>query len=312
MPGAIHALAAFGLYSSHDAVVKSLGSSYTPFQILFFSVLLGFPLITLILMRDTSGGNLRPKHPWWSLLRAAAAVTTGICAFHAFSTLPLAQAYAIIFATPLLITILAIPVLGERVRIRRWIAVLVGLAGVLIVLQPGRADITLGHLAALGAAVGASCAAVVVRKIGQEERPVVLMLYPMVAIFILTALLQPFVYRPVPFGDFLKMGLVSVLGLCGALALIGAYRRSEAGIVAPMQYSQILWATLYGAVFFGETPDMHTVAGSAVIIASGLYILLRESRRPDSSSQPNLSTQGRVETGVQPRASVLLRFFRRR
>ena len=137
LSGALFALAAFGLFATHDVVVKTLGAYYAPFQIIFFSVLFSFPLATLMLMRDPTSGHLRPVHPWWTALRTAAAVLTGFSAFYAFSVLPLAQVYAILFSAPLLITVLAIPVLGERVGLHRWAAVCVGLAGVNRTHRPG-------------------------------------------------------------------------------------------------------------------------------------------------------------------------------
>ena len=126
--GAAFALVAFGIYSTHDVVVKFLGGVYSPFQIVFFSNLFGFPIVTIMLMRDATDGNLRPRHPWWTLLRTAAAVLSTALVFYAFWVLPLAQTYAIVFAAPLLITILAIPILGETVGWHRWMAVLAGLS----------------------------------------------------------------------------------------------------------------------------------------------------------------------------------------
>ena len=95
--GALLALLTFGVYSTHDVIVKFLGADYSPFQIVFFSVLLSFPLVSLMLIRDTTPGHLRPIHPWWTALRTLSAVITGVAAFYAFSVLPLAETYAIIF-----------------------------------------------------------------------------------------------------------------------------------------------------------------------------------------------------------------------
>ncbi len=120
---------------------------------LFFAVLFSFPLVTIVIMHDTTVANLRPKHPWWVLVRTVSGTIVGFCAFYAFTHLPLAETYSILFITPLLITMLSIPLLGETVRLRRWAAVIVGLVGVMIVLQPGQAHLGLGHLAALTAAV---------------------------------------------------------------------------------------------------------------------------------------------------------------
>ena len=297
--GALLGLAAFGIFAAHDAIIKGLGGTYSPFQIVFFSVLFSFPLTTIYLMRDLSEGNLIPHHPWWILSRTAAVVGTAVGAFYAFSVLPLTQVYAILFASPLLITVLSIPILGETVRLRRWAAVGAGLAGVLIVLRPGTVELGLGHAAALLAAVGAAYGAVVVRRIGREERPVVLMLYPMVANFVLMACLMPLVYEPMPLGDLAAMAAVAGLAFCATLAVILAYRVGDSSVVAPMQYSQIVWATLYGAVFFDETPDRYTVLGAAVVIGSGLYILFREARV--SAVAPVLSGRGRIDTGTTPR-----------
>jgi S-adenosylmethionine uptake transporter len=309
--GALFALAAFAVYSGHDVVVKFLGGSYAPFQILFFSTLFGFPIVTVMLMRDREDANLIPRHPWWTLLRTLAAVITTSSAFYAFSALPMAQTYAIIFAAPLLITILAIPILGERVGWRRSLAVGVGLVGVLVVLRPGSTTLTSGHAAALCAAVFSAVASVVVRKIGNDERSAVLLLYPMMANFLLMALLMPFVYQPMAALHLGAVGLIAVLGFAGALLHIAAYRTGSAVVVAPMQYSQILWAALWGAAFFDETPDRATAIGAAVIIASGIYVVFREDRSDAFSTRPVLHTRTRYVSGIYPRIGTLLRHLRK-
>lgn len=301
--GALLALLAFGIFSTHDIIVKWLGASYAPFQIVFFSVLFGFPLVILMLIRDAKPGHLRPVHPWWTLLRTAAAVLTGASAFYAFSVLPLAQVYAIIFASPLIITLLSIPILGETVRLRRWMAVLVGLCGVLVVLRPGATELTLGHFAALMTAIGGAFASIIVRKIGQDERSVVLLLYPMLANLVLMACLLPFVYEPMPLNHLGGVALMAGMAFVASAIVILAYKTGEAVIVAPMQYSQILWAVLYGWLFFDELPDGPTFIGASIIIASGVYIVLREGRLSTSNNQPVLRNRSRVETGTVPRVS---------
>lgn len=306
LKAALMALTAFGLFASHDVLIKVLGGGYSPVQIVFFSVLFSFPLAMLYLLRDATPGTLIPVHPWWMAARTVAAVITGFCAFYAFSVLPLAQVYAILFASPLLITVLAIPILGEQVKMRRWIAVAVGLTGVLVVLRPGQAELELGHLAALVSAICGSFASIIVRKIGREERSVVIMLYPMMANFVVMAALLPLVYQPLPLADLGKLGIIAVLAWTAGRFLIAAYNNGEAVIVAPMQYSQILWATMYGLLFFDEQPDRNTIIGSAIIIASGLFIVLRESRS-EASEQPVLRTRSRPETGTTPRVSPFLR-----
>ncbi|KIT15297.1 DMT family transporter [Jannaschia aquimarina] len=305
LSGILMALAAFALFSTHDVVVKMLGGSYAVFQVVFFSVLLTFPMTVVILLSSDATGNLRPRHPRWSMARTAAAVTTGLCVFYAFSTLPLAQVYAIIFAMPLIITVLSIPILGEKVGPHRWGAVVVGLAGVLIVLRPGSAPLEWGHLAALCGAFTGAFASVVVRRIGREERTMVLLLYPMVASFLVMAGTLPFVYRPVPLPDLGLWALMAVCALAASLLMIGAYRRADAVLVAPMQYSQIIWAAIFGWVFFDETVDLWTGVGAGVIVASGLYIVFREGRGA-SQQTPVLRTRTRAETATSPRVGPML------
>lgn len=304
--GAVTALAAMGIFATHDVVVKTLGASYSAFQIVFFAALLSFPIITVILLSDAREASLMPRHPWWVLLRTLCTTVTGVAAFYAFTTLPLAQVYVILFASPLIITILAIPILGEKVRFRRWAAVIAGLVGVLIVMRPGQADLSLGHLSALAAAVCGATASVIVRKIGNEERTVVLLLFPMVGSVLAMGIALPFVYRPMPVEHFGLMGVIAIFGLVGSFLVILAYRAGEAVIVAPMQYSQILWATGYGYFLFSETPDRATLLGAGIIIASGIYIVFRESRAGTSTHRPVLETRGRPET-LAPRASLLQR-----
>jgi len=309
--GALLALIAFAVFATHDVFVKILGAVYSPVQIVFFSVLFSFPLATIVLMRDAKPGTLLPRHPWWMALRTLAAVTTAISAFYAFTVLPLAQTYAILFAAPLLITILAIPVLGEKVRLRRWLAVIVGLSGVMVVLRPGSTDLTLGHAAALAAAVGSSVASIIVRRIGADERPIVMLIYPIMANFILMGGALYFVYIPMPIEHLGLVALVAAFAWVAGRCVISAYQSGEAAIIAPMQYSQIIWAALYGALFFDESIDTMTLIGASIIIASGLYIVLRESKADDTSTTPVLRTRSRHETGTYLRPGPVLRLIGR-
>ncbi len=303
MRGALFALLAFALFSTHDVVVKFLGAGYAAPQIIFFSVLFSFPLIILMLIRDTEGGSLRPVHPWWTLGRAASSAISGLAVFYAFSVLPLTQIYPILFSMPLLITLMAIPILGERVGLRRAGAIVVGLIGVIVVLQPGGTHFSIGHFAAMVAAIASAFNSIIMRKIGRDERTVVLQVYPLIGNLLVMAALLPFVYVPMELVDLGATAIVAALALTAVGCLVAAYRLAPAIIVAPMQYSQIIWASLYGAIFFGESVDGMTALGTAIIIASGIYIVLREERSASGSNRPVLRSRSRFGTPSTPRVS---------
>lgn len=307
LKGVLFALAGFAIFSTHDAVIKFLGGVYAPFQILFFSVLLSFPFATLMLMRDREADTLRPHNPRWVAVRTAAQMATAIASFYAFSVLPLAQVYAFIFAAPLLITVLSIPILGEKVGVHRWAAVALGLCGVLIVLRPGAEPLTLGHIAGLIAAAGSATVSVITRKIGRDERAAVLMLYPMMTNIILLACVLPFVYKPIAPEHIGYFALVALFGFTGGLCIIGAYRFGDAAVVAPMQYSQIIWGSIFGLLFFSEFPDQATGIGAAVIIAAGLYVVVRESLGGGSENTPVLRTRSRTGAATSPNIGAMLR-----
>jgi drug/metabolite transporter (DMT)-like permease len=310
--GPLYALVAFGIFATHDVVIKVLGGIYSPIQIIFFATVFSFPLVTFMLMRDPTVGTLRPVHPWWLLARTASGLATGLATFYAFSVLPLAQVYIVIFASPLLITILAIPILGERVGIHRILAVIIGLAGVIVVLRPGSAPMGLGHLAALASAVFGALASIIMRKIGPDERAAVLLLYPMAANFIVMGILLAFVYKPMPIEHLGGVGVISLFGFVAGLFLISAYRNGDATIIAPMQYSQIVWATIYGFLLFDESVDTATVIGAGIIIASGVYIVVRETRLGARSQSPVLRTRSRGPSAASFRISPILRRMRAR
>ncbi len=305
--GAAFALTAMAIFATHDVIIKHLGQTYSPVQIVFFAALLSFPLLSIILLNDRRSGSLHPVHPGWVVARVIFALAAGFCAFHAFSTLPLAQVYPLLFAAPLLITVLSIPFLGEKVGLHRWAAVIVGLIGVVIVVRPGQADLQPGHFAAILAAACGAMASVIVRKIGGVERSVVLLLSPLLGNVIVMGAALPFVWVPLQLPDLGLMAVIAVFGLTASFLQILAYRAGEATIVAPMQYSQILWAVFYGWSIFGEGVDRTTLAGAAVVIASGLYIVFREARPDVSENQPVLRTRGRPESVTSPRASLLAR-----
>ncbi|WP_281973336.1 DMT family transporter [Ruegeria faecimaris] len=295
-----YAFLGFAVFASHDALIKVLGGTYSVMQIIFFATLFSFVPMAVTILTDRSTGNFLPHHPWLVLLRSGLMVTGMSCAFYSFSVLPLAEVYSLLFSFPLIVTVLSIPILGEVVRAQRWAAVGVGLIGVLIVLRPGTTDITLGHLAALTAAFCSAFASVLVRKIGNEERSAVLILYPMLLAIVVMSIAQPAVYQPPSLLHLAMMALVGVFSVIAQHLIILAYRAAPAGVIAPSQYSQIIWATIFGMAFFGEKPDGWVAVGASVIIASGVFVVWRESRsNTTSTNTPVLRVRSpRSDTGA--------------
>ncbi len=298
--GLAFAFLGFAVFATHDVLIKVLGGTYSVLQIIFFATLFSFVPMAVTILADRTTGNFLPRHPWLVLLRSATMIMAMSCAFYAFSVLPLAEVYSLLFSFPLIVTVLSIPILGEVVRAQRWAAVGVGLIGVLIVLRPGATEITLGHLAALAAAFCSAFASVLVRKIGNEERSAVLILYPMLLAIAVMSVAQPAVYQPPSLLHLAMMAFVGVFSVIAQHLIILAYRAAPAGVIAPSQYSQIIWATIFGVIFFGEHPDIWVAVGASIIIASGVFVVWRESRsNTTSANTPVLRVRSpRSDTGA--------------
>lgn len=278
LQGALIGLLAMAMFACSDATIKFLGGGYSPFQIIFFAGLMTFPLIAGLTIADPAPENLRPRRPKLMALRCVIVLINGILGTYAFATLPLAQCYAIVFTMPIFITLLSVPVMGERIDQVRGIAVLAGLIGVVVALDPGTAALQWGHAAALGSAIFGAGNYVIIRKTGTAERTVALILYPLILQMIVAALVLPLVYEPMPLRDLGLTALMALTSFIGYLLIIAAYRRAPGIVVAPMQYSQIIWAAIFGAMLFGEQMTSRMVLGTAVIILAGLVIVLRQDR----------------------------------
>ena len=282
------ALLGFATFSGHDALIKTL-DDYSVFQIRFFAVLFSFVPFTLFIAVRSQEISLRPKVPGLVAVRCVSIFGSMICAFYAFRNLPLAEVYALIFAAPMLITILAIPILGESVKAYRWFAIAVGFFGVIIVLNPQGQELSLGHFAGMLAALCSASTAVVTRKIGSRENSLTLIAYPLLANLSICGIAMIWVYQPMPGKALAIMCGIGLLAVMGQALLIFAYRNAPAQYIAPFQYSQMLWAVFFGALFFNEVPNRNVWIGSVIIVLSGVFIVWREMAV--SSNKPILNTR---------------------
>ncbi|QYZ69899.1 DMT family transporter [Neotabrizicola shimadae] len=271
--GALLALAAFCLYACCDVAVKGLGLGMTSLQVMFFVAAGSLPWILGQALLSRPRARLTPALPGLTALRVAIIIGNGVLVTYAFTELPLAECYAIFFTMPLMVTLLAWPILGEPIDPRRGLVVLMGFLGVLIALNPQATDFKVAHLAAFGGATLGAMNSIMLRMIGSRESTAVMLLYPTAAQFMAAALFMPLVWVPptaMAFGLALGIGL---LGTMAGFAIIAAYRLAPAIVVAPMQYSQIIWASALGILFFDEWPGSMAVAGISVIIAAGVTLL---------------------------------------
>jgi S-adenosylmethionine uptake transporter len=273
--GPFLALVGFLAFSIHDSLVKIL-PEYSVFQILFFAMLFGYVPFTIVRLLDKKPGPIKAVNPKLVILRSLLLMGSVSSAFLAFSMLPLIEVYVLIFLSPIIISILSIYFLGEKVYLFRWFAIIVGLIGVLIVLRPSIESLSLGHLFGFLAALCSSTAAIISRKIAATESAATLMLFPLLTTILITGCILPFVYKPMPLADLGVMFLIGGLGLTGQLFNLFAYKNAPAAFIAPMQYSQIIWAVVFGTLFFDEIADKWEMIGSVVTVLSGVMIIWRE------------------------------------
>ncbi|MGH6912703.1 MAG: DMT family transporter, partial [Geminicoccales bacterium] len=179
-------------------------------------------------------------------------------------------------ATPLLITALSVPLLGETVRWRRWSAVLVGFAGILVMLQPGSGSLDLAAGAALLAASASALSVILVRKLAATETTASIAFYSNAGAVVAMACVLPIGFVPPTLGDLALMAVAGLAGGSAVMLLIAGYRRAQAAVVAPFQYSQMLWGVLLGFLLWGDVPAQAVVIGATIVVASGLFILYRE------------------------------------
>ena len=293
--GALWAAVAMVAFSLNDVIVKFLSGGYALYELMFIRSLTGVLVIALILA-PLMGATLRTRRLPVHILRGLCVVFANFCFFLGLAALPLADAVAIFFISPLLISVFSVIVLGETVGPRRWAAIAVGLVGVLIVLRPGTSAFQVAALLPLAAAFGYAMLHILTRKIGGTEQALAMVFYiqsTFLAVSVAAGLalghgafdtfdhpsaqflFAAWVWPEMP--DLLlaiSLGLVSSLG---GFCISQAYRLSEAALIAPVEYLAMPLAVIFGLTVFGEWPDAVAWTGITLILASGLVFIWREA-----------------------------------
>ena len=264
------------------ALVKACAERGAPvLEIIFFRNAFAFVPVLLYISRTSSLSILKTSRPGGHATRATVGLVGMVCGFTAVSMLPLTESTALSFAAPLFMTALSAPILKERVGLHRWGAVIVGFIGVLIMIRPDPNHMaTLGTVFGLAGALGAAGAMIAIREIGRTEPGPTIVFYFTLAGMMLGLASLPFGGWVIPDTTTLIMLICTgLLGGTGQLFLTEALRRAPVAVVAPFDYTQLVWASIIGYLVWDELPRAATLAGACVVALSGVYILLRETRR---------------------------------
>ena len=275
--GAAHMLASVLLFSVNDAAVKWLTADYPVHQIVFFRT--AFALLPCLYFVWRSGGlsTLRTGRPLVHLVRGIIGLAAMGCYFYAFKLMDLADAKAILFAAPLFMTVLAIPLLGERVGVFRWSAVLIGFGGVLVIVQPGGDMLQVGAVAAIGGAVLYALAVITVRHLSATDSAAGITFYfTLTGAVAGTAMVAVFGWVTPPPRDLALLVGVGFVGGVGQYCLTQAFRYAEAAAIAPLEYLSMVGALILGYLVWNDIPEYEVFVGIALVVASGLFILYRE------------------------------------
>lgn len=279
LTGIAYMAAAVFLFSGMNALIKWATAAYPVVEVVFFRNVFAIPPMLFLAWSHGDWKELAIRRPSLHLLRGVFGLLSMGLMFLSLGWLPLADAVAMSFAAPLFLTALSVPLLGERVGVYRWSAVVVGFIGVLLITRPGAGMLHWGALVALGAALSSAVVMVLMRKLGRSDHPVSVCLWFAVIGTVAAGAVLPWQWQT---PDLLGMAVMVLIGVIGGFAqyyMTQAFRLADATVVAPFNYTAILWAFALGFLIWGEIPDLAVLAGAAIVVASGLFIVYREAFR---------------------------------
>jgi drug/metabolite transporter (DMT)-like permease len=272
-------LASTVFLGTSDVTAKYLSATLPSIEIAWIRFLVFALIMTPAMIPGTPLYSLRTTRPGFQLMRGVALLGSSLLFISGLRYLPIAEASATGFVSPLFVTALSIVFLGESVGVRRWLATAAGLLGVLIILRPGTSAF---HAAAFFPIVSALCWAVTLimtRTMSGREHAITTMTYSSIAGLCVLSVLVPFGWVAPSWHDILFGILIGVASTAGQWIVVLAFRYANASVLAPFSYSQLVWVSILGFLIFGEVPDIWTVVGAAFIVASGLYTAHRERVR---------------------------------
>ncbi|MEQ8815083.1 MAG: DMT family transporter [Thalassobaculum sp.] len=266
------------VFATMDTVAKYLSQEMPVGMVVWGRYAFNFAFLLPFLLRRRPSEVLRVHRLGLVLFRGVQLLTATTCFFTAIRYIPLADAVAIGFVAPLFVVALSVPLLGERVGPRRWAAVLVGLAGTLVIVRPGFSEVHWAYGLVILLAFIFATFVINTRILTRTERPMAMLFYTTLVGASGATLILPFVWQTPTLAQWGLMAVMGALGGGSHLMLIHAYRVATASLLAPFQYAQIVFAGFFGWLVFGDLPDGWTLAGTAILVGSGLYVLHREAQ----------------------------------
>ena len=272
-------------FSLVDATAKWLTGGYDPWQIVFVSRIIPLLLSVFLAYRETGNPfNFYTRFPKLQILRASLSIPMVWCFFTGLKSLPLAEAITIAFVAPLFITMLSRPILGEQIGTRRWMAVAVGFVGVLVALRPGFGGFGTGALLVIISAFSYALSMVLLRRFSGQEPTHNIFFYGSIGAFVVAGFNSvPIWLAPDP-ADWGLLLLVGIWGVFGGYAVIRAYRLGEASMLAPLEYTALIWSIMFDFWLFDLTPVLAVLIGAGIVIGSNLYIAHREHQLGKAAS----------------------------
>lgn len=295
-------VASLCLFVSMDALIKHLTlSGYSTMQILFFRNALAFVPIGLLVIQQGGLSALATKRPMGHLVRSLIGLTAMAGFFYSLNTLALSDLVAISFAAPLFMTALSVPLLKEKVGVRRWLAVIVGFVGVLVMVKPS-ANVEFTSLIALGATVFYALAMITVRNLSKTESSAAIVFYfTVIGTIVSGGLMLSHWETPDLWGLMLLVG-VGLIGGTAQIVMTSAIKQAPIAILAPFEYTALLWASGFDILIWNVFPAPNTLWGALIVSATGLYILHRETRLNVRARFPARFTRVRVSSAERDRS----------
>ena len=273
-------LLAMAILPGIDVIAKYMGAHGTPVLMIVWARLTFGAVLTLpFAYRQTGLAKLLPDRPVIHTLRASLLIAATFFFFWSLKFLPIADALAIFFVQPLVVTALSPLINGEHVGPRRWAAVAVGFVGTLIIIRPGFGTLNPGAVLALGAGTSLALYFLLTRRIAGAQKAIVTTFHTNLLGGLITSALVPLVWvTPAPTDWLLFLGLAAIANI-GHYFIVRAYDHAEASLLAPLAYTEMITSTLMGLIFFGDFPDRWTFLGVTILIACAIYISVRERAR---------------------------------